>query len=47
MFADNLDRITNNRNPVEQVIVNLVLNASDAMPDGGKLTIDTANLRLT
>ena len=42
--APELPAITGDAGEIEHVIMNLALNARDAMPDGGTLTIDTANV---
>jgi len=45
-LSDELWNVKIDPSQVEQIIVNLLVNARDAMPTGGRVSIETANLRL-
>ncbi len=46
LFPENVCLIKADPNQIDQVIMNMAVNARDAMPDGGKLIIETQNIEI-
>ena len=46
ILGENLGRVKVDKSQIEQILLNLVVNARDAMPNGGRITIETSDVDL-
>lgn len=46
ILGSRLDTVKVDPNQIQQVLMNLAINARDAMPKGGKITFQTANVKV-